>query len=174
MRHVATHGFPCPGLRRVDGPDMVLDRIEGKTMAEELIDDPTSERLQGAGRLLAELHYRLHAIPPLAASGGTVLHLDLHPQNVMMAEEGPVVIDWTNAADGPPEVDVAMTWVILAPLLQVFPPVAELLEAFLDAAGRPEAGRGLGAAVRRRLADPNLTDEERTAVRELLARVHGT
>lgn len=174
MRHVAAHGFPCPALRRVDGPDMVLDRVEGKTMAEELIGDPTSERLGAAGRLLAELHSRLHAIAPLAASDGTVLHLDLHPQNVMMAEEGPVVIDWTNAVDGPPELDLAMTWVILEPLVAVLPPVADLLDAFLDAAGRQHAERGLEAAARRRLADPNVTGEERDAVRELLARVQGT
>lgn len=174
MRHVAAHGFPCPGLHRVDGPDMVLDRIEGETMAEELIGNPTSERLVRAGRLLAELHSRLHAIPPLVSSGGTVVHLDLHPQNVMMAEGGPVVIDWTNAADGPPELDVAMTWVILEPLVAVLPPVADLLDAFLDAAGRSDAERGLEPAVRRRLADPNVTDEERNAVRGLLARVQGT
>ena len=173
MRHVADHGFPCVVLRRVDGPDMVLDRVEGETMADDLIADPTGERLEGAGRLLADLHSRLHQIPPLVAHRGTVVHLDLHPQNVIMAEGGPVVIDWTNATDGPPELDLAMTWVILEPLVSVLPPVADLLDAFLDAAGRAEARRGLEAAVRRRLADPNVTADERRAVRELLARVQG-
>jgi aminoglycoside phosphotransferase (APT) family kinase protein len=35
--------------------------------------------------------------------------LDLHPENVMITADGPVVTDWTNAADGPPELDLAMT-----------------------------------------------------------------
>lgn len=170
MRHVAAHGFPCPTLRRVDGPDMVLDRIEGRTMAEDLLADASSERLRSAGHLLADLHARLHDVPPLAARSGTVLHLDLHPENVMVAEHGPVVIDWTNATDGPPELDLAMTWVILEPLVSVFPPVADLLGAFLDRAGRAQARRGLESAVRRRLADANVTEEERNAVRSLRAR----
>lgn len=174
MRHVTAHGFPCPAVRRVDGPDMVLDRIEGRTMADELIADATSERLRDAGHLLADLHSRLHEIPPLAADRGTVLHLDLHPQNVMMAGEQSVVIDWTNATDGPPELDLAMTWVILEPLASVFPPVGDLLATFLDTAGRAPARRGLESAVRRRLADGNVTDDERSAVRNLLARVQGT
>ncbi len=170
MRHVASHGFPCPVLRRVAGPDMVLDLVEGKTMAAELVSRPTTEGLRSAGRLLGELHSRLHEIPPLRAHSGSVLHLDLHPQNVMMAEHGPVVIDWTNAVDGPPELDLAMTWVILEPLKSVFPPVAELLAAFLDSVGSTEARGGLEAAVRRRLADANVTEDERSAVRKLLAR----
>ena len=171
MRHVAEHGFPCVVLRGVDGPDMVLDHVEGPTMAEALIADPTAERLRGAGSLLAELHARLHEVPPLMAERGTVVHLDLHPQNVIMAEQGPVVIDWSNATDGPPELDLAMTWVVLEPLVSVLPPVGELLDAFLDAVSRSEARRGLEAAVQRRLADGNVTYDERRAVRELLARV---
>lgn len=174
MRHVASHGFPCPALRRVDGPDMVLERVEGNTMAEDLLSQPTTERLRSAGRLLAELHSRLHDLPPLTGDSGTVLHLDLHPQNVMMAEHGPVVIDWTNAAAGPAELDLAMTWVVLEPLVSVFPPVGDLLAAFLDRVGRAETRRGLDEAARRRLADANVTDEERNAVRELLTRVQGS
>ncbi len=31
-----------------------------------------------------------------------IVHLDLHPGNVMLTAGGPVVIDWTNVAAGPP------------------------------------------------------------------------
>jgi aminoglycoside phosphotransferase (APT) family kinase protein len=31
-----------------------------------------------------------------------------------MARNGPVVIDWTNAARGEPAIDVAITWVLIA------------------------------------------------------------
>ena len=169
MRHVAAHGFPCPVPRRVTGADMVLDRLDGPTMAEALLADPTTERLREAGQQLASLHALLHAVPPLVVGVGRLLHLDLHPENVLMTPDGPMLIDWTNATHGPPELDVAMTWVILEPL-RVLPEVDELLVAFLDAAGLEEAERGLRLAVARRLADANVTEEERTVVRELLAR----
>ena len=172
MRHVAAHGFPCPTLHRVEGPDMVLDRISGPTMTAALLADPTTKRLHEAGRQLAALHALLHEVPPLIRGVGCLLHLDLHPENVLMSSAGPVLIDWTNAAHGPPEHDLAMTWVILEPL-RVLPQVDELLAAFLDAADRGRAAAGLPAAVRRRLADPNVTDDERAAVRALLAGGHG-
>lgn len=168
MRHVASHGFPCPAVHRVDGPEMVLDLLEGPTMAQQLLEDPTVDRVRAAGAVLAELHGQLHRVPPLVDGNGCALHLDLHPENVVLTPGGPVVIDWTNAADGPPELDIAMTWVILEPLARVIPLVRDLVDAFLDAAG-PESGqRGLVGAVARRLADPNVTDDERAAVEALL------
>jgi aminoglycoside phosphotransferase (APT) family kinase protein len=47
-------------------------------------------------------------------TGNFLLHLDLHPLNVMMTSRGPVVIDWPNAVRGDPCVDVALTWVLMA------------------------------------------------------------
>jgi aminoglycoside phosphotransferase (APT) family kinase protein len=39
-----------------------------------------------------------------------LLHLDLHPFNVLLDEaETPTVIDWANAASGPAELDLART-----------------------------------------------------------------
>ncbi|MFI1467891.1 phosphotransferase family protein [Streptomyces wuyuanensis] len=40
-----------------------------------------------------------------------MLHLDLHPGNVILTQRGPVVIDWCNAGAGDPAADVAMTMV---------------------------------------------------------------
>jgi aminoglycoside phosphotransferase (APT) family kinase protein len=42
-----------------------------------------------------------------------VLHLDLHPLNVIIGRQGPVVIDWTGACRGDPVVDVALAWVLM-------------------------------------------------------------
>ena len=42
-----------------------------------------------------------------------LLHRDLHPQNVILTQNGPVLIDWEGAARGPAIADVAMTWVII-------------------------------------------------------------
>jgi hypothetical protein len=72
------------------------------------------------GRVLADLHRRLHSLPapdwmPAApvGQGDRLLHLDLHPLNVIMSPKGPVVIDWTNACRGDPAVDVAVTWALM-------------------------------------------------------------
>jgi len=173
MRHVHDHDFPCPRVHRAAGAEMVLDRVDGPTMADDLFREPTEEHARGAGIVLADLHERLHAVPPLDGSDGRILHLDLHPDNVVLTGAGPVLIDWTNADVGPVEVDIAMTWVILEPYARTIPPVRWLCEAFLEAAGHALARRGLARAAGYRLADPNLTDDERTAVGELLDREHG-
>ena len=43
-----------------------------------------------------------------------MLHLDFHPDNIMLTADGPMVFDWPNAALGPPAADVAMAWLIVA------------------------------------------------------------
>lgn len=46
-------------------------------------------------------------------SGGALLHGDLHPGNVLMAAEGPVVIDWFDATVGHPVIDVVRSSLLL-------------------------------------------------------------
>jgi aminoglycoside phosphotransferase (APT) family kinase protein len=168
MAHVAAHGFPCPRVHRVDGPDLVLERVDGPTLLEELLADPTPARGAAVGAELADLHGALHALPPMGA-GPSLLHLDLHPGNVIQSPGGPVLIDWTNATDGEPGLDVAITWATLSFAAAWAGPVVEpMIEVLLERTGRAAAVAQLDEAARRRLADPNLTDEERAAVRTLL------
>lgn len=47
-------------------------------------------------------------------AGERIVHLDLHPGNVMPTPDGPVVIDWTNGWAGPASADVAMAYLIMA------------------------------------------------------------
>ena len=69
--------------------------------------------------LLADLHDQLHEIAApdwLAESldgGDRLVHLDLHPLNVLLSACGLVVIDWSNAARGSGLSDVALTYVLL-------------------------------------------------------------
>ena len=121
MEYVRSQGFPVPAVREVsgDGLDMVLERIEGGDMVAVLGKRPWEIRRQG--RVLADLHRRLHGLTvpdwlPDApvGRGDRLLHLDLHPLNVMMSPTGPVVIDWANACRGDPNVDVAIAWVLMA------------------------------------------------------------
>ena len=117
MEHARRHGYPVPRVLEVTADALVLERIAGRTMAQELRRRPWTVRRHAA--LLARLHQRLHEIPApsgLAAvsEGDRLLHLDLHPENVILSASGPVVIDWTNARRGDPPLDVALTWVIVA------------------------------------------------------------
>lgn len=121
MAFMREQGYPVPAVEEVsdDGFDLVMERIDGVTMVEAVGRAPWTVRRQGA--TLADLHRRLHEIEgpdflPAApiGTGTKVLHLDLHPLNVMIGPKGPVVIDWPNARRGDPDVDVGLAWVLMA------------------------------------------------------------
>ncbi|MFE5340707.1 phosphotransferase [Isoptericola sp. NPDC056578] len=58
---VVDAGYPAPAVLGVDGPGMLLERLAGPTLADELL---AGRRDAGeAGALLASLHARLHALP---------------------------------------------------------------------------------------------------------------
>jgi len=70
-------------------------------------------------KVLADLHRRVHELPapswlPQHPDGGDrIVHLDLHPLNVLYGQHGPVLIDWPNAMRGHAETDLAQTWLIV-------------------------------------------------------------
>ena len=161
MKHARAHGFPVPEVLEVLGDALVLERIDGPTMLADLRRLPW--RTVPHARTLAELHARLHEIP---FEGERLLHLDLHPKNILLSARGPVVIDWTNARAGDPALDVALTWVIGVTSAGLAGHA--LTRLFLRHVDREAANRALPNAVAFRLADPNVTDAERTRVRRLL------
>jgi aminoglycoside phosphotransferase (APT) family kinase protein len=121
MSFVRDQGYPVPAIDGLsdDGLDLVMERIEGVSMVEAIGQAPWTVRRQAA--TLADLHLRLHEIeapdylPAAPVGTGTkILHLDLHPLNVMVGPQGPVVIDWPNASRGDPSVDVGLAWVLMA------------------------------------------------------------
>lgn len=65
-------------------------------------------------------------------AGEGVCHGDLHPDNVVLTRRGPVVIDWSEATAGPPEVDLVRTSI----LLRYASPVGGGLGVVLNAARR--------------------------------------
>ncbi|MGY1501278.1 phosphotransferase [Streptomyces sp. QTS52] len=169
MEHVRGHGYPVPEVRAATRTDLVLERLSGPTMLEAFVAGLLDAR--ASGEMLAALLHSLHAIPPrdLAPAPGTrVLHLDLHPENVMLTPDGPRVIDWANAEEGPPGLDRAMSAVILAQVAVSAEPLAEPARAMLTAmltapSAVPEAGRtaeGLPEARRRRAANPTMSPDE--------------
>jgi Phosphotransferase enzyme family len=164
MEYARARGFPVPAVLEVRDDSLVLERIEGPTMLAELRNKPW--RFPEHARSLAGLHRRLHEIP---FDGERLLHMDFHPDNVLLSPRGPVVIDWTNARAGKPQLDVAMTWVICATSGGVAGRVFTRL--FLRHVDRAAARRALREAGEYRLADPNVTDAERERVRRLLRRM---
>ncbi|MFW6693207.1 phosphotransferase [Streptomyces sp. MAR4 CNX-425] len=176
MTHLAGAGYPVPRVYDANDRDQILERLDGPTMRASLRRRPW--RAASYGRILARLHDRLHAVPapgflPSSAcsgSGGRVLHLDLHPDNVVLTARGPYVIDWRNAAAGDPACDVAMTVCILRGV-EPGPPealtVRVLVRSLLRATATDPAS-GYAHALPARLADPHLTPGEARRLRRAL------
>ena len=178
MRWVAEAGYPVPRVVSGSGRDIVMERIDGPTM----LDDIGRRRwmLVAHARTLAQLHHQLHRLmapdwlrrPDGTPEGRAVLHLDLHPLNVLITPDGPVVIDWTNAARGEPSFDAAMT-VALIESYEIdsrFERMGRwvLLRSYELAYGRRAVSDQLDTARRRRLADANTTEAERSLLRRRL------
>lgn len=118
MELARSHGFPVAEARALSDTDIVMRMLEGPTMLDELERRPWL--IDSHASLLATLHRQLHAIeaptwlPAPLGTGDELLHLDLHPDNVIITADGPSVIDWPNVARGPGSGDVAYTWIIVA------------------------------------------------------------
>ena len=116
-------------------------------------------------------------MPGPGPAGDRMIHLDLHPLNVMSTPEGLLVIDWANARRGDPAIDVANTWSLL--VCGEVPGGARgralaaigrglLLRTFL-ASARPRRGASRHAPlVEWRMQDRNHTDVERQRLRRLV------
>ena len=171
MRYVRERGYPAPRVIDVRGHDLTLERIDGPTMLADLQRRPW--RFRTHALTLARMHRELHAIPPpdfLGSEGAAILHLDLHPANVMLPRQGPVVIDWANAARGDAPFDVALTAVVLAGA-PVGPPLSWLrdwfVRAFVGEFASAEWRVGVDRAVAYRRADGNVSDKERDRLTKL-------
>jgi aminoglycoside phosphotransferase (APT) family kinase protein len=172
MRHARLQGYPVPEVLEITTDALVLEKIEGPTMWQVANGRPSTVRAQAA--LLAQLHRDLHEIEapdglPAVGEGDRLLHLDLHPANVILSMGGPIVVDWTNARRGAPAFDVAVTWVIGATSSGVGRLGSSFLRQFLAHFDRRELLRVLRAAAEYRLIDENVTDDERAAIRNLAA-----
>ena len=175
MRYVAGHGYPVPAVYEAAGGDMIMERLDGPTLAQALARGSLSIA-EGAAHL-AGLLRRLHEVPPWpgAAPGSRILHLDLHPENVLMTSRGPMVIDWCNARPGDPDLDTGLTALILAQVAvdkqHEWSDAADLMLAAFLAAAPGEPARLLDEVVHFR--DRQLSGTERldaAAERVLCAR----
>ncbi|MGY3680802.1 phosphotransferase [Streptomyces sp. TE33382] len=167
MSYLSAFGFPVPRIgppaRGARATDLVLQRLTGPTMAEAL--SAGTLRAAEGGALLAGLLRELHAVPARLSPDPEehILHLDLHPENVILTEGGPVVIDWSNTAEGPPGLDRAMSALILAQA-SLAPP---------SPTSPPSPASAASAAPPASPASPAATGTPAAAVRALLTALLG-
>lgn len=176
MTYLRDRGYPVPAIEEVsdDGSEMVMERIEGLSMVDAISKAPWTVRRQA--RTLADLHAQLHEIPapdflPPApvGSGDRIIHMDLHPLNVLVSPKGPVVIDWANACRGEPVVDVGVAWVLMAagqiPGNSVMATLlgwgrALLVNGFVNRFDRAEVSRRLREVVTWKVTDAHMSEAE--------------
>jgi aminoglycoside phosphotransferase (APT) family kinase protein len=113
-----------------------------------------------------------------ARSAARLLHLDLHPFNVLVDTAGRVtgVLDWANAAAGNPDLDRARTWTILtldpaAVARRDDPRWTALVAAWLSAGALttvPEDTREWACRYMLRDLARRYSDQELTAIRSAL------
>jgi aminoglycoside phosphotransferase (APT) family kinase protein len=190
MEFVRAEGYPVPAVEEVsdDGLAIVMERIDGINMVDALTKRPWTVR--SLGRALGGLHRDLHALAAPdwvdeapVGRGDRLLHLDLHPLNVMLGPKGPVVIDWTNACRGDPSTDVALSWaIIFAGQVETswfIGKVARrirsaLVSSFLGAVDEASARQALREAVTWKVRDANLSPEERAGMWRLVQEVQAS
>lgn len=142
MNAARSVGLPIPDVLAAtlweDRPGLLLSWMPGQPLRQELAASPWQAWVYGhaLGRMQAAIHSvpapaeLFHPVPwvewsnpdeilrdhllALAKGPESLLHLDLHPMNVL-AESGHVtaVLDWANARTGDPRADLARTASIL-------------------------------------------------------------
>ncbi len=174
MEAARSGGFPVPQVYAVDGGEMTMDRVDGVDVLSQLSRRPWQARQ--VGLMVAKLHVQLAAIPlgatdlePTLGAAESYVHGDLHPGNIIIAADGPVVIDWEGAGVGPRDADTAITWLLLeigepddVPVL-VRPFVSlirrTILRAFLKNTPKPRP-ETIAAVCQARRGDKNLRPVE--------------
>ena len=184
MCFAAEQGYPVPSIDevRAGGTEIVMERIDGPMMMDVMVKQPWT--MARYASTLADLHDSLHAIrapdwlSQVPDGGDRLVHLDLHPMNVMLSARGPVVIDWTGASRGQALTDVALTYVLLtcpqmpAPrFVQMLakPARAFLAKSFARRYSGAEFDEHLAIAAEMKALDPNMSPTEAAECRKLAA-----
>ena len=189
IAYAEEHGYPVPHVHDVlaGGTEIVMERLDGPMMMDVMIRKPWT--ISHHANLLADLHDRLHEIPApawlprLDGEGDRLLHLDLHPMNVMLTSRGPVVIDWTNAAAGDSLTDIGLTYVLMTSATAPMPRAVNALVSpvrrwmtnlFVRRYRGPELSEHIARAAELKMLDPNMSAVEVELLRRVVVRMRGT
>lgn len=184
LAYMHAAGVPVPEVFDSAGPDLVMAEVTGPTMLADVGRRPWV--LSRHARTLAELHGRVAAVPaqdwmvPALGGGDQVVHVDLHPDNVLMSPDGPVIIDWESAARGTAAAAAAFAWLVMttAPVIGGRAQRAvtaagrgTFVRAFRAALAEPFDDQAIATAVRWRWCDRSLLPEERRLMQQRYADV---
>jgi aminoglycoside phosphotransferase (APT) family kinase protein len=184
MRYLFKKGYPVPEVFDVEGPDIVMAHLSGTTMLKTMARKPL--QIAEMAKTLVRLQSRLNALAPppfLDVKFGEpsgIMHLDLHPDNIMMTNSGPVVIDFANIAAGPASADVAQSWIIM--VTSTIPGSAperyagnigrnKFVKNFLKHSDVEFTNELFESVAEARKLDPNTSDAEKTRIDELVKTV---
>jgi serine/threonine protein kinase len=78
-------------------------------MLKESLGDKISRVTLLTAEERTKILYRLSTL----TDGASICHGDFHPDNIIMAKDRPVTVDWITARIGNPVADVARTWLLL-------------------------------------------------------------
>ena len=78
------------------------------------LKDRLADRIARAAGLAPRVRAGCLATLGALSDGAALCHGDFHPFNVMGPADAPVVIDWADAAAGPPAADIARTHLLIA------------------------------------------------------------
>lgn len=92
-----------------------------KSVISQQLDQPALGFLSAPQK--SKLRAYLRALP----DGNTLLHLDFHPDNVLIGDDAETVIDWATAARGAVGADLAMTYFLFHEA-ELFPGISKLQE----------------------------------------------
>ncbi|MEP7764721.1 phosphotransferase [Sanguibacter sp. 25GB23B1] len=186
IRHLNAEHFPTARVVHAQGPDLIMERLNGATLLQAL--DVQDVGITDGVRILLDLHETLHALPlppsgvasRVVGRGECIVHLDLHPANVLMTSDGPFLIDWESAGLGPAGLDLAMTALVFAEIVadgdEYARPAHAMLRTFTDLSGmdfREHVADAAEHRARSRTVDPEeleLIPRARVIVEQELAR----
>lgn len=139
-----------------DRPVLVLAWADGDRLSDAVLSGKDPDDLgRRSGAALARLHAAADPLPPLIAArswldwpepvselrallepydtGRVGLHLDFHPENLIIGPDGRItVLDWANSCAGPPQADLARTRSILDLILTAVPELPEIGRRAVD------------------------------------------
>lgn len=128
--HRATGGLDRRGVVACDPLGAALSQLEVAIPAGSTSDDELGILRRAATRL--EPVWQA-AVDAAAHDGGAVLHGDLHAGNVVIGQQGPVLVDLELAGWGPPAYDAAPT----VAFVRWYDSPARAIDAFDEAYGAP-------------------------------------
>jgi hypothetical protein len=75
--------------------------------------DRLTTKIRRAAATIDPEHAKALELLPAQRIPGRLCHGDLHPSNIIMSENGPMIVDWFDASRGDPIADVARSCVLL-------------------------------------------------------------